>query len=94
MHSLGSTKGQEGSVCHLRYIRVGFFTDYRNLAWYYYATNETTYATWLASVWLSTTWRSQRKASGKVLFPLLWTLAQYECTSDKEEKCAPQPLSG
>ncbi|CAE7319659.1 unnamed protein product, partial [Symbiodinium microadriaticum] len=34
-----------------QYIRVGFFTDYRNLAWHYYATNETTYAfLWLNSI--------------------------------------------
>mmetsp|Transcript_15843 Transcript_15843/g.37387 ORF Transcript_15843/g.37387 Transcript_15843/m.37387 type:complete len:431 (+) Transcript_15843:99-1391(+) len=34
-----------------QYIKVGFFTDYRNLAWHYYATNETTYAfLWLNSI--------------------------------------------
>ena len=33
-----------GRTAYPRYIRVGFFTDYRNLAWHYYATNETTYA--------------------------------------------------
>ena len=28
---------------NVRYITVGFFTDYRNQAWHYYSTNETTY---------------------------------------------------
>lgn len=29
-----------------RYIKIGFFTDYRNQAWHYYSTNETTYVPW------------------------------------------------
>eukprot|EP00913_Durusdinium_trenchii_P026243 g24622.t1 len=34
-----------------RYIEIGFFTDYRNQAWHYYMTNETTYAfLWLNSI--------------------------------------------
>eukprot|EP00435_Cladocopium_sp_Y103_P057122 s1761_g19.t1 len=34
-----------------QYIKIGFFTDYRNQAWHYYSTNETTYAfLWLNSI--------------------------------------------
>jgi len=34
-----------------RYVQVGFFTDYRRLAWRYYAYNETSYAfLWLNSI--------------------------------------------
>ncbi|CAJ1370953.1 unnamed protein product [Effrenium voratum] len=34
-----------------QYIEIGFFTDYRNQAWHYYATNETSYAfLWLNSI--------------------------------------------
>ncbi|CAK9029558.1 unnamed protein product, partial [Durusdinium trenchii] len=34
-----------------QYIEIGFFTDYRNQAWHYYMTNETTYAfLWLNSI--------------------------------------------